>query len=502
MDNIPIEIQINSKLFYMLSCLDRDPLSKTYGCFDRLYWGWKLKDYADITLQRLVYPTSKILLANNMLDKKHLEWLLASVRYVDKKLHKDGSIDQAFFGEHSHAATGFLLFDITNLYSVVENLLSQEEKKLFISIFKKMGKYLLHYDENHGLISNHLLGVAASLMNLYIIQREKAYKVKALDYIDRVVENQNSNGYYIEYVDADPGYQSLAIYYLAYIYKSFPNEKIKKSLYKAVEFISYFIHPDGSYSGEYGSRNTEILYIGGLSILSDENKLARSIVHFMVKSYEKHKTVTLDSIDDGNLAPLLNNFLLVSDLNIEDNDLKLPYHSNFIKEFKDIGVIVYSNENYYSIINVKKGGVLKVFGKSNSIKMLDHSGFYYNSDGIFYTSSACVDNNYEFTNNILKFKVVFSPLKQPIPSVVNFLLLKFSYLIFNKSYYVRELFKKILAQLLIERKINNKNGVDINVVFNKKSVDIKILNGSQKYKKNIKFSTIHMASSKYYQLGE
>ncbi|MFW6308316.1 MAG: hypothetical protein ACOC08_06715, partial [Campylobacterales bacterium] len=100
---ITIKTQIDSKLYHMLSCLDRDPLSRTYGCFDRLYWGWKLKDYTDITLQRMVYPTTKILLNNDMLDDKHLEWILASVKFIDKKLHSDGSIDQAFFGEHSHA---------------------------------------------------------------------------------------------------------------------------------------------------------------------------------------------------------------------------------------------------------------------------------------------------------------------------------------------------------------------------------------------------------------
>jgi len=500
MHKISIKIQIESKLYHMLSCLDRDPLSKTYGCFDRLYWGWKLKDYADITLQRMVYPTTKILLDNNMLDNKHLHWILGSIKYTDKKLHSDGSIDQAFFGEHSHAGTGFLLFDITNLYILLKDLLNKEEKKLFISIFQKMGKYLLKYDENHGLISNHLLGVSASLINLYLIQQNEVYKVKAMEYIDRVIENQNTEGYFVEYNGADAGYQSLAIYYLSYIYKNYPTDKIKKSLYKAVEFISYFIHPDGSYSGEYGSRNTEILYIGGLALLSDENKLAKSIVSFMMNSYDNHKTVTLDSIDDGNLAPLLNSFLLISHVDTKISDVELPYQCNFIKEFKDIGVIVYSNENYYSIVNIRKGGVLKVFDKKSLTNIINHSGFYYKKNENYYTSSQCLNNNYEFINNTLKFKVLFSQLKQPIPSVLNFIILKLGYLVFNKSYFVRELFKKILAKLLIERKADNVKGIDIEIIFNQDSVNIEILDDSHRYEKKMKFSTIHMASSKYYQI--
>ena len=54
-----IEGQIQHKIDYILSKLDRDPFSRTAGSFDRLYWGWKLKDYPDATLQRLVYPLTK-----------------------------------------------------------------------------------------------------------------------------------------------------------------------------------------------------------------------------------------------------------------------------------------------------------------------------------------------------------------------------------------------------------------------------------------------------------
>ena len=51
-----IKEQVLHKIPAILSHLDRDPCSKTRGSFDRLYWGWKLKDYPDATLQRLIYP--------------------------------------------------------------------------------------------------------------------------------------------------------------------------------------------------------------------------------------------------------------------------------------------------------------------------------------------------------------------------------------------------------------------------------------------------------------
>ena len=44
----------------LLSCLDRDSYSTNYGCFDRLYWGWKVVDFPDATLQRGVYPLTLV----------------------------------------------------------------------------------------------------------------------------------------------------------------------------------------------------------------------------------------------------------------------------------------------------------------------------------------------------------------------------------------------------------------------------------------------------------
>ena len=38
----------------ILSHLDRDPFSPTYGCFDREYWAWATKEFPNIDLQRAV----------------------------------------------------------------------------------------------------------------------------------------------------------------------------------------------------------------------------------------------------------------------------------------------------------------------------------------------------------------------------------------------------------------------------------------------------------------
>ena len=96
--------------------------------------------------------------------------------------------------------------------------------------------------------------------------------------------SQSGEGWFPEYEGSDPGYQTLCLYYLAKIYHLHPDSQLKTALERAVEFLSWFAHPDGTFGGEYGSRRTAIFYPGGLAILSREIPLAGRLVRFMLDS--------------------------------------------------------------------------------------------------------------------------------------------------------------------------------------------------------------------------
>lgn len=484
--------------------MDRDRYSKTYGSFDRLYWGWKLKDFSDLTLQRLVYPCTKILMLQNNLDDSHLEYIVAAFNFTIKSVHQDGSIDQAFYGEHSHAGTGFLLFDLVNTYELIRDLIDSHDRKNIENLLRHMADYLLKHDETHGFISNHLLGVAASLIKMYTFFDDKIYFDKAYLYINSVLENQSSEGWLLEYNGADPGYQTLGIYYLAYIYKLTNDSMIREPLFKAIEFVAYFIHPDGSFGGEYGSRNTEIFYPGGIALLLDEMMpLHHSMITFMRESIENHKTVTLDAIDVGNLAPLINNFLLLQEAEVDENlSTLLPFNKVFKKVLNEMGVYLFSNQRYYSIVSMNKGGIVKSFSKLSGQKVLDHCGYVLQQNNKIYTTQLHKNNRYVMNGNTMTIDVGFYAHEQPIPTALNFVLLKLFFLIVQRSYYVREIGKKLLAKLMLKKQPKIFKTVQIMVEFNEDETSVfmtstdknRILQIDGSYK----FSTVHMASSKYY----
>ncbi|MDD5351306.1 MAG: hypothetical protein PHQ12_13935, partial [Chthoniobacteraceae bacterium] len=65
---------------------------------------------------------------------------------------------------------------------------------------------------------------------------------------------------------ADPGYHTLTIGLLAQLYDLTGRAELRAALEKAIAFVTEFIHPDGSFGGEYTSRNTYNYFPHGFEI--------------------------------------------------------------------------------------------------------------------------------------------------------------------------------------------------------------------------------------------
>ena len=58
---------IHKRSQYLLTWVDRAPYSKTYGCFDRSYWHYKIKDFPSGMSKEAVYPLY-LALKNNIFE--------------------------------------------------------------------------------------------------------------------------------------------------------------------------------------------------------------------------------------------------------------------------------------------------------------------------------------------------------------------------------------------------------------------------------------------------
>jgi len=71
----------------LLSTLDREPLSKSYGCADRVFWCWKFTDFPGARFQEIAYALAQLaadpsLLPHPVASVKTLQtWAKAAITY-------------------------------------------------------------------------------------------------------------------------------------------------------------------------------------------------------------------------------------------------------------------------------------------------------------------------------------------------------------------------------------------------------------------------------------
>ncbi|MFC2056720.1 hypothetical protein ACFLTO_04025, partial [Chloroflexota bacterium] len=294
---------------HLLSFYDLDPYSPTKGYGDRYFWGWKLKDFNNGIMQGGAYPLALFRKLGCFPDEaKGLESIKKIFYAAGKIQHRNGSVDEAFPYEYAYSVTSTLAFDLLSALELIEDDLSEKEKRDFLAIIERLIKFISNSPETHGFISNHLATAVASIEKY---NKKTGQEIPASKRIlNSILEAQSPDGWYLEYEGPDPGYQTLCTYYLAEVYKITRDKTLLDSLEKSVAFLAYFIHSDGSMGGEYGSRNTELFYPAGLELLSTEIPMAKAISDWMYQSVVDNKTVTLKSIDPGNFVPLIENYLV------------------------------------------------------------------------------------------------------------------------------------------------------------------------------------------------
>ena len=409
--------EVLSQMPRILNLLDRNPASKTFGSFDREFWNYNAFDFSCARKQEAVLTLA---LMYNLRRKDNiyynspllLEWINAALNYWVTIQHKNGSFDEIYPNENAFNTTAFSAYCVSETLLLLKNKIFYKEE--ILSALKKAGNFLLKKHERR--VFNQQAGAAICLYNIYLLTKNKKYKLSSQKKIKFILSNQTKEGWFREYRGADIGYLSLCLDYLAKYYSKTKDPNLLKALKRVVEFISYFVHPDSTFGGEYGSRNTEYMIPHGFEILSGYVPAAGAIASSIREAISKKTSVVPSTIDDKYLLFNTYTYLQAYYDAASKNNCRLPYKKNFKKVFDEAGLYIVSDKNFYLISNLRKGGALKIIFKKN-LKSLDDAGITLKcSDGKKYTSSWLSDkpdfkiskggfevygNMYEFYDNIL-----------------------------------------------------------------------------------------------------
>lgn len=270
----------------LLTLLDRNKHSPTYGCFDRNYWQYKIIDFPSGMAQEFCWPLALAyatpLSENSFYAQSAIRhWVEAAILFAARSAHADGSCDDYFPYEKAAGAAAFSLLACVESYQLLK--LKNDE---ILNFFQKRASWLADHEESGRLTNHQALIVLALEVTSDLLKINHWDKAKARR-LEKVLSWQHEEGWFPEYEGCDPGYHTLTISCLAWLYRKNPNPKLKEALTKAVKLAAEFIHPDGSFGGEYTSRNTYNFFPHGFEVVGQWMPEALAINDLFLKGAHK-----------------------------------------------------------------------------------------------------------------------------------------------------------------------------------------------------------------------
>ncbi len=356
---------INMHMPIILTAIDRDKDSKTYGSCDRNYWHLKIRDFSSAILQQscltLAIAYKYNYLNNSYYNNENIrEWSIAALRYMGKIQLKDGSFNEYYPNEHGFPPTAFNLFAGCKTYKILE--LNDSE---ILYILKKSIDWICNHDEKRAF--NQEIAALAGLALYREITKDNSLDDAINHKVELLLSVYCEEGWFPEQGGADIGYSSVALDMLVEYYELTKDERVIKPLHGMVKFLSHFVHPDGTIGGEYGSRNTIYFMPNGLEgyIYNglDEENIAAKMIEKIYSNDKEHDDFML-AVDERYLAHyVMHSYLraLVKYNNRAVGEGHLPYEKEGEKWFENAGLLTIKNGNYYTIIAPSKGGILKIY---------------------------------------------------------------------------------------------------------------------------------------------
>jgi len=341
----------------ILTLQDRNAHSPTYGCFDRNFWHYKIIDFPSGMAAEFVWPLALSFAlpveGNPFYHQPALkEWAAAGIRYAARSAHSDGSCDDYFPYEKAGGAAAFSLLAALETYELLE--LHDEE---MLEFFAKRADWLAGHHES-GRLTNHQALIALCLEKAgRIFTSDRWDKAKARR-IKRVLDWQDSEGWFAEYEGADPGYHTLTVGLLAQFQALAPSPEVQTALEKAVRFAAHFVHPDGSFGGEYTSRNTYNFFPHGFELAGGHMPEALEINDRFLAGLERGLGACY--ADDHILGHHTWSYLLAWQHFASGRPQALPLREGRT-HFKHAGLLIERRGDATLFLALNKGGVFKFF---------------------------------------------------------------------------------------------------------------------------------------------
>jgi hypothetical protein len=449
----------------ILGLLNRHRLSSTYGCFDKSFWHYKTASFPSGMAQEFVLPLALVYHVPLPGGEAYYQqaslkaWVSAGIQYASASAHRDGSCDDYFPYERALGAAAF------SLYACTESaLLLALREPAHMAFFAQRGHWLLQHDEAGTLSNHHALAVLA-LYNVYLLTGQGVFLTGAQQRLTRLLGWQSAEGWFPEYEGCDPGYHTASIDFLAKYHQKSGDAQVLEPLRRAVRFAADCMHPDGSFGGEYGSRNTALFFPHGFELLGRHIPEATWVAERYLQGVRRGRRVFLE--DDRLIGHLTYNHLQAwIDYCPQRQTLAPP--ARRVQFWKEAGLYVRRHGECQAVISVAKGGVFKLFDGERLLYM--DSGLMARQRNGQCLASHFIDHyDYEVQEDQVRIKGHFGYARQRTPTPLTMLVFHFGMVTLGRfcSNLIRALLQRLLivgkrrAPLVFQRTVQFHRGVTL-----------------------------------------
>ncbi len=341
----------------LLTLQDRNRHSPTYGCFDRNYWHYKVIDFPSGMSQEFVWPLALATVidldGNPWFQNESIrEYVRAGILFAARSRHADGACDDYFPNEQALGATAFSLLACAEACSIIG--FQADEALQFI---RRSARWLANRNE-HGRLTNHHALVALGLDIAGQLLKTNEFAGPRDASLSHVLSWQNREGWFPEYDGFDPGYDTLTLSCLARLQLSNPSQRLADAISSSVRLLANFIHPDGSFGGEYGSRNTSNYFPHGFELAGQWLPEALSVNDRFLAGLARQRGACYS--DDRIIGHHAWNYLLAARDFVADRPQSSTAPNGRV-ELKEGGMVVDRRPTRHLFLSLTKGGTLKLF---------------------------------------------------------------------------------------------------------------------------------------------
>lgn len=393
----------------LLSLMDRNPLSPTYGCCNREYWLCRSTDFPNAIAQFGIHALAlawRHAMPGNIYHQhdKIRDWTLAGIDYWMKIQKRDGSYDEFYPNERGWAGpTGFLLYVMIDSYRRLGEAFPDAMRARFFEACERSARYLIRWDESGVLANHHAMAVLPVFEAARLIDSKElwdGYQAK----LDEFYTYCDSEGWCLEYDGVDPGYLSATVSFLGKIYmhrgrvaRVAEDRRMRQVMLEAVEFCQWFVYPNGHYAGTAGSRQTLHFYPHGFELLAPESPLAARIADRLLEGLRDGALVPPEIQGDRYCPYRVPEFLL-SYIDYGERPAErpqLPYEREpFTRFFPNARVHVRRAASSYTVTNLARGGVVKHFDVAARRLAFNDCGFVAELENGRLVTSQWIDPDY------------------------------------------------------------------------------------------------------------